>query len=153
MDKEQIISLLSAFAEQRPGLDPRNYITYGNNREGRRAYRAESRSITRDLHHARILLSAVSRAQSMTLDTLKGAFRAFAGRLTLRDDGKLDYCTGQYWPTEYRRAVCAVCAAALWDHYRDSYAAAARKGESPGDAIRRQFRREFGAHLARRWFN
>lgn len=29
------------------------------------------------------------------------------------------YCTGQYFPTEYRRAVCAVLASALWDYVRE----------------------------------
>ena len=32
---------------------------------------------------------------------------------------KIDYCTGQYFPTEYRRAVAAICAGALWDWVRD----------------------------------
>jgi hypothetical protein len=35
-------------------------------------------------------------------------------------DGKrLDYTTGQYWPTEYRRAAAAVLASALWSYWRD----------------------------------
>jgi hypothetical protein len=30
----------------------------------------------------------------------------------------IGYCTGQYFPTEYRRAVCAVLASALWEYTR-----------------------------------
>jgi hypothetical protein len=32
---------------------------------------------------------------------------------------RIDYCTGQYFPTEYRKAVCAVLASALWAKYRE----------------------------------
>ena len=32
---------------------------------------------------------------------------------------KIDYTTGQYFSTEYRRAVAAICAGALWDWVRD----------------------------------
>lgn len=31
----------------------------------------------------------------------------------------LEYCAGQYWPTEYRAAACAVLASALWSYKRD----------------------------------
>jgi hypothetical protein len=149
--KEQVITLLYAFAAQRPGLDFGNYgdVT---------SYRSESRRITRQLHEARELIRAVELAQGMTVETLLGGFRAFSGRLTVAPHTKpgawrLDYCTGQYWPTEYRAAVCAVCASALWDYYREDFAKAANPGESPGDAIRRKFRRQFGAAMQRRWFD
>jgi hypothetical protein len=102
----------------------------------------------------------------------------------------LDYCTGQYFPTEYRRAACAVLASALWSAKRDNmpapryvmgdgvtlatkaealaYAEECRassdvilgmeerygeKKQSAGDWIRAQFRREFGARIARRYFS
>jgi hypothetical protein len=179
--KEQVITLLYAFAAQRPGLDFGNYgdVT---------SYRSESRRITRQGHEARQLIRAVELAQGMTVETLLGGFRAYSGRLSilsrLRNTGTekcgscgarpgklhsvdckgddhtptetvwaLDYCTGQYWPTEYRAAVCAVCASALWDYYREDFAKAANPGESPGDAIRRKFRRQFGAAMQRRWFD
>lgn len=32
---------------------------------------------------------------------------------------RIGYTTGQYFPTEYRRAVCAVAASVLWDWVRD----------------------------------
>jgi hypothetical protein len=37
-----------------------------------------------------------------------------------RNRAVIDYCTGQYWPTEYRRAVCAVLASALWEYTRNT---------------------------------
>lgn len=143
-ERAAILEAMGRWIRQRPGLEFGNYGTVSS-------YRAELRSITRDLSDARLLLRAVE-LSSMGTDTLLGAFRAFSGRLSW-DGKRLDYCTGQYWPTEYRKAVCAVLAAALWDWYRADYAAAAKPGESAGDAIRRQFRREYGRGLARRWFD
>lgn len=143
--RDQILGALGAFAEQRPGLDPRNYISSGRDSEGRRAYFGEARAITRDLHDARTLLAAVRWRQGIGAAELAKAFGAFSGRLTLTDRG-LDYCTGQYWPTEYRKAVCAVLASALWAYWRD-------EGAKTADDIRRKARREFGRGIASRWFN
>lgn len=154
--KSQILDLLRAFAAQRPGLE---FANYGDVR----AWRAESRAITRDLHDARELLRAVEWRDGIDADALREAFRAFSGRLTLDESGaapSLDYCTGQYFPTEYRKAVCAVCASALWNYYRDHCMPSAAQPsayrayvKSPGDWLRATFKREFSARLARRWFN
>jgi hypothetical protein len=148
--KYPILEALETFARQRPGLDFNDYGEFSS-------YRSELRSITRDLRDVQSLLIAVYKADSMTEETLRGAFRAYSGRLTLSDqpDGgvALAYCTGQYWPTEYRKAVCAVLAAALWDHYREDFAKAAKDGESPGSAIRRKFREWFGRGIQSRWFD
>ena len=146
--KSQILTALEGFIRQRPGLE---FGNYGD----RKAYFSEMRRITRQRHDAERLIRAVA-LSSMPAGVLAGGFRAFSGRLTLTEkDGRvaLDYCVGQYFPTEYRTAVCAVCAAALWDWYREDYVKAAKPGESPGDAIRRQFRREYGARFAARWFD
>lgn len=143
-ERGAILEAMGRWIRQRPGLEFGNYGTVSS-------YRAELRSITRDLSDARLLLRAVEMS-SMPADVLLEGFRAYSGRLSW-DGNRLDYCTGQYWPTEYRKAACAVLAAALWDWYREDYAAAAKPGESAGDAIRRQFRREYGRGLARRWFD
>ena len=143
-EKDQILDALGVWIRQRPGLDFGNYGDWKN-------YRAEVRSIQRDLDEARQLLRSVQ-LSSVSAEVLKGAFRAFSGRLTWNGT-RLEYCAGQYWPTEYRKAACAVLAAALWDHYRDDYAASATEGESAGNAIRRQFKRSFGKRIANRWFN
>ena len=142
-EKATILWAMYCWINQRPGLDFGNYGDLKN-------YRAELRSITKDLHDARSLLRAVE-LSSLSAETLKEAFRAYSGRLTW--DGKaLAYCTGQYWPTEYRKVVCAVAAAALWDYFREDYAATAKGDESPGDAIRRNFRRVYGRRMQTRWF-
>jgi hypothetical protein len=143
--RDNILHALAAFAATRPGLDPRNYISSWRDTEGRKAYAAEVRSITRDLHHARALLTAV-RLSGITEAQLIEAFRAFGGRLSW-DGQRLDYCVGQYYPTEYRKAVCAVLASALWAYYRDDCCA------DTGDKIRLAARRALPRAIALRWFN
>lgn len=178
MTTDQILSALRAFARQRPGIDPRNYISHWSDDRGRKAYNAERRAVLRDLRDAERLLDHFL-TRALPVETLREAFRAYSGRLTLsatpEGDARLDYCTGQYFPTEYRRAVCAVLSQALWDAHREDFAASARccrrhrevvgngEGlpfhrdcaacESAGDAIRRNWRRVFGARFARRWFD
>lgn len=147
MNKQQIIALLSAWISQRPGIDARNYISGWNDTNGRRAYNSEVRKVTQQLHDARTLLNWVESSQ-ITADELTAAFRAFSGRLQLTNN-KLEYCTGQYWPTEYRAAACAVLASALWDYYRSDVESETNKGE----ALHKKFVRLFGRGIASRWFN
>ncbi len=141
MNKQAILDTLRKFARQRPGLEFGNYGDY-------KAYRSELRSITRDLAHAETLLRAVERSDIDAAAILRAAD---GGRLSIAVDGekvRIDYCTGQYWPTEYRKAVCRVLASALWEHVRDSMT-----GDDIGDRIRAHFRREFGRGIAGRYFN
>jgi hypothetical protein len=80
---------------------------------------------------------------------------------------KLDYCTGQYFPTEYRKAVAAVLAQALWDHKRDHCMPPEERQRkdsegtrylsngkwlSAGEYIRTSFRKQFGRTIADRFF-
>ena len=141
-EKAAILSALTGFASQRPGLE---YANYGDPA----SYRSESRAITRDLHHVYTLLRRVLLAPSITSADLKDAFRAHSGRLTW-DGSRLDYCTGQYFPTEYRRAVCAVLARALWDYWRGCVPDTVT---NKGDHIRTKARRDLGRTIAARWFN
>ena len=149
--KKQITDLLHAWISQRPGLDPCNYgfpaYSAEQFREASRAFNAEARSITRDLHDARELLKAVEWRDGITAENLVEAFRAFSGRLQLtEEDGeyRLEYCTGQYWPTEYRAAACAVLASALWDYHR---------ADCTSDELRAKMLRIFGKGIQSRWMN
>lgn len=146
-ERDTILAALVKWINQRPGLEFGNYGDV-------RAYRAELRGITRDKKDAEVLLESVSRSQ-ITADDLKKAFEsAYMGRLRWdADKRELDYCTGQYWPTEYRKAVCAVLSSALWNYHREDYAKTAKGDETPGAAIRREFKRKFGSRMAKRWFD
>jgi len=142
MNKNAIIESLSVFIRQRPGLEFGNYGSA-------RAYRSEMREITRDRHNAERLLSAVERSQVISgADIVDASRRAFSGRLEITCDGdtvRVSYTAGQYFPTEYRRAVCSVCAEALWNAWRADY--------PTGDSLRAAFRRHFGRGISARWFN
>lgn len=144
--KETILSGLRAWIDQRPGLE---YVNYGDPV----SYRAELRGITRDKRDAQTLLAAVE-LSPVTVDQLKEGFRAYSGRLTWEDDGKgggrLSYCTGQYWPTEYRKAACAVLAAALWDEARESLP---KDTPQPGNVMRARFQHLFGRSIQKRWLD
>lgn len=165
-----ILTALRNFINSRPGLEFANYgdVT---------SYRAEQRSIARAKRDALTLLSAVTWREGIDADALMRAARAaFSGRLSIMEseDGRiaLEYCAGQYYPTEYRNAACAVLASALWDYARDNMPepGAQRPSKyggmdalypdergnptlSAGDWLRRYFRREFGATMQRRWFD
>ena len=177
--KQAILAALDKFVRQRAGLEFGNYgdVT---------SYRAEQRSITKDLHHYRELERYVTWRDSITADMLLEAARsAYSGRLTLippgphdhgrghsssSPDWRVDYCTGQYFPTEYRRAACAVLAAAIWAAMRADMPAPREprltrthgtftsehdniEGKTPGDWLRSKARREFGRGIASRWFS
>jgi hypothetical protein len=164
--KEEICTLLRAFINTRPGLDFRNYGTASS-------YRGEVRRITRQRADALQLLRAVELRDSIEADKLIAAFKtAYCGRLELtQKNGKLAlyYCAGQYYPTEYRAAVCAVLARCLWvwvstdcmpkgrlvhnSETGETFERYGPKGQRAGDYIRAFFRREFGRGIASRWFS
>ena len=140
-DKSTIIAALRKWIAQRPGLEFGNYGDVSS-------YRAELRSIGRDLQHARAMVNYVAWHDSITADMILNAVDN-GGRLSLTtDDGTvaIDYCTGQYWPTEYRRAVCSLLSSVIWYWLREN-------GDySTGDDIRKAARRELGQSIANRWF-
>ena len=156
MNKTTLIETLHRWIAKRPGLDPRDYIRGWDDRDGRAAYFSESRSITKDRHQAEAMLLYVARRDSITAeDIIKASRDAFSGRLTItpQNDGdgfSIDYCVGQYWPTEYRRAVCAVLASAIWNRIREDIPP---ETENKGDAIRAAARRELSRPIASRWFS
>ena len=139
--KQTIIDALHQWINQRPGLEFGNYGDVSS-------YRAEMRSIGRDLQHARAMVNYVAWHDSITADMILDA--AGSGRLSIvvRDDGTvaIDYCTGQYWPTEYRRAVCSLISSVIWYWLRENCE------YKTGDDIRKAARRELGNSIANRWF-
>lgn len=142
--KQAIIDSLYRWIKQRPGLE---YGNYGDPT----AYRSEMRDITKDLHHAREMLAYVSRQPSITADDLiEATFRAYSARLSINEGierAEVEYCTGQYWPTEYRHATCAVLASAIWHRFAEDMTQPVT-----GDTIRKTARRELSRSVAARWF-
>lgn len=140
-DKSTLLSLLYTFINKRPQLE---FGNYGD----RAAYRSEIRSITRQRADALKLLRAIELRESITAADIIAAFN---GRLTLgTNKGKLclDYCTGQYWPTEYRAAVARLASSLLWSYWWSNCSSA-----DVAHYIRKTAKREFGRGIASRWFN
>lgn len=135
MTKENILSLVSAYIEARPGFDWHNY-------QGCPAsiYRADYAIALRGLHDGRALLRACA-LSSVTAATLTEALTD-ARRLTLTD-GRLEFTACQYQPTEYRAAACRALADALYRHYMPD--AADRAGAL------RVLRNVLGSRLVARW--
>lgn len=148
--KENLLAALYSWIKKRPGLEPHNYIRDWRDLDGIACYRSESRSITKDRHHAEALLDAIAWRDSITADDIiEAAKHSFSGRLSIKETEKgfsIDYCTGQYWPTEYRRAVCSVLSSAFWDYLRDDC------NIQGGDNIRAAAMRELPRGVALRWF-
>jgi hypothetical protein len=148
MNKAALIETLHDWINQRPGLEPANYISGWDDTDGRRAYRSESRSITKDLHDARYLLDYIAIRDSITAEQiLNAAKHNFSGRLSITPKGdgfEIDYCIGQYWSMEYRKATAAVLRGAIWDWLSEE--------RTDAEAVRKAARREFPASIARRWF-
>ena len=139
-DKSTIIDALHKWIQQRPGLEFGNYGDMSS-------YRAELRSIGKDLQHARAMVNYVAWHDSITAEMILSAADN-GGRLSLTTDGDkvtINYVTGQYWPTEYRRAVCSLMSSVIWHWLRENCE------YKTGDDIRKAARRELGASIARRW--
>jgi len=142
--KTQLLAAMSAFISQRSGLDARNY---GGSRD---ALMGDYNSILRSGRDARKLLRFVEMRGSITEEMLRDGFRAYSGRLSIVENEKgiaLDYTTGQYFPTEYRNAACAVLAAAIWSWLLSDATA------ETAPNLRKWAKREFGRGIASRWFN
>ena len=101
----QTFKILAAYAAKNPCLDFRDYCRDWRDVEGRKTYLREARDISNDLRRVREAILAAYYA-GVTDDDLIECSQG--QRLTLErvDSGvKLEYCVGQYWPTEYRNAV------------------------------------------------
>ena len=191
--KTSICDALAAFIRQRPGFD---YANYGD----AASYRADSRRASLQKRDAETLLQAVrwrdsisgadileaARGGRLTIvphDTCGACDGSGIGAIIANRDGttrnvpcdgeinvRIDYCTGQYFPTEFRAGVCRVLSSALWNWQREAMPEPTivvtddtengrlehrvyGNGMSAGDWLRAKFRREFGSSLARRVFN
>jgi len=133
--RAEILEALARFTAQRSGIDGRNY---GGSRE---AFLGDYRRILRDGRDARALLRVVELSTCLPDSILVEILNN--GRLTW-DGKRLDYCAGQYFPTEYRAAVCRALAAALWHTW-------SRDGKT-AEQIRAAAKSNLGRGIARRWF-
>lgn len=137
-DREPIVRALKTFVARRANLQR---INYGSNS----AHWKAGRLIARDKRDAERLFDYLPRTGITANDLLKASRTAYSGRLSLHHEGgefKVEYTIGQHFPTEYRRAVCAVLASAIHDYERKRFGAKSSQ----------VLKDEFGAHFYNRWF-
>jgi hypothetical protein len=97
---------------------------------------------------ARVLLSYVSDRDLITADDIMHTTSG-NGRLEWIYSGespRLEYTTGQYFPTEYRAAACSLLAGLVFRYLADDYES------NQAEEVRKAARRIFGRGIARRWF-
>jgi len=141
MTKQSILSALATHVNQRPGLKFANYGDVS-------AYRSESRRITQQRDDFFKMLALVEHRDIEPEYLVKAFSTAFYGRLSYdAETNSLDYCTGQYWPTEYRAAACAVLAQVLRNYWRQD------DESSDANSIRKLARNNLGRGTASRWFS
>lgn len=131
------IEKITKFVNQRPGLE---FANYGNIS----AYRQESAEITRDRADFFELLSFAFIMADNLEQELTDYLTNNSGRLTLKD-GEIEYCTGQYFPTEYRPAACAALRSIIWRHLSNTYAT--------GLEIRKAAKRRLSRRVVKNYFN
>ena len=108
------LAALLEFSKQRANIEPRNY---GDGRAGRSAYRSEARSVTEDLHRVKVVYTEALALGVTDEEILEASPRAFSGRLEWNTQrNEWDYRTGQYFPTEYRKAASSVLELAIALH-------------------------------------
>jgi hypothetical protein len=100
-----LLVALIDFAAQSPGMESRNYGSW-------ESYCQEASSVARQWRRIVQLLDAADHFALTDAQVLEASQSAFSGRLHW-DGHNWDYCTGQYFPVEYRAAVIAVLAYAL----------------------------------------
>jgi hypothetical protein len=110
--KSQLIENLLKFINQRPGLEFGNYGDVA-------LYRAESRAITKQKAQALELLNFVARTESIDLTSILWEMQP-RDRLAVNPETlSIEYTAGQYFPTEYRRAVRYALRCVIWTWARE----------------------------------
>lgn len=140
------IETLYQFVNQRPGLE---FCNYGE----RSIYFREMREITKDLHDFRELLS-YARLNIDDLNTkLRNKLETTSDRLSINDNGKLQYITGQYFPTEYRPAANRILVNLIWEHVRSMKNDNGTYLHETGHDIRAYMKKRLSRRCFKNYFN
>lgn len=137
---------LVTFVNQKPGLDFSNYGEMSS-------YRSEMRNITNDRQDFFELLALAQRRIERFNEQLHSYLVRSSGRLTINDKGQLEYCTGQYFPTEYRPAANRVLANLIFADYRDEKDKEGNPVYKTGHDIRRAIGRNLSRRITKGYFN
>jgi hypothetical protein len=150
------IEKLVKFVNQRSGINPNDYYSDWKDTEGIKAYRSETREITKDRTDFFELLSLAQRRIDNFEEKLTYNLIHTNGRLVLKN-GELEYVTGQYFPTEYRPAACRIVAQLIWNDYmseeHDTKTNGIESVYKDGHAIRKALRQQLSRRVMKNYFN
>ena len=132
--RARVIQLLRSLVESRPSLALSSYNAY-------RAYKDDSNKLSLQLRDARRLLDEIDKRKRITCSAIIAGVDSGNGRLQLRN-GSLTYVAGQYYPMEYRAAVCAAAARILTKFW----------ATEPKSAVVMS-RAALGTGIIKRWFD
>lgn len=132
MKKEQLLELIHKFNNQRPGFE---FANYGDVK----LYNSDARPVAKQKHDNLELIAFIARSESITAEAIAEELR---GRLELTEKG-LHYITGQYFPTEYRRALRSALVSVIWTWFRESCECDTR------EKIQAAFRRNFSRSISK----
>mgnify|MGYP003330055618 CR=1 FL=1 len=139
------IELLCKFVNSRPCLD---FNDYGDIK----IYKAESREITKDRADFYELLNVARWRVDKLNDKIGQYLTASNDRLTY-NNGKLQYITGQYYPTEYRPAANRVIKSILWRELMNAKNSDGTPYYETGHDIRKALRNLLSRRVSRLYFN
>jgi len=115
ISESQIVFLLREFSAQKPNFSLCNYSTMAD-------YKRDYKRMSDDRKAVKKFASYVSYTIDADMkEALLSALSSWS-RLTIKDSSNgvyLEYCKGQYFPTEYQYATARVLASAIWDYWRD----------------------------------
>ena len=141
MTKNDILDALTAFAEQPPGMIAEDYNT-------REQYEADhERYCAEPLAEFRAMRQLADDHDGIDAEALTRAIQ-WTSRVSITDDGRIDYTPGQNGALEYRTAACNVLSEALIEAWRPD----TPDGEKPIPYAGRRAAESMGAAVAKRWF-
>lgn len=145
--------LLWDFAHKRPGFD---LADYGGGRDGFKYYRQDYRRALADLHAFRELFYLAQRRHGSNFaEAVHRELLRTSGRLTISEynPAKLQYITGQYFPTEFRAAACRLLVNLIWNDYMKERNTSGEPVYKDGHAIRKAIQAALRSRNTKSWFN
>lgn len=147
------VEKIEKFVNQRSGIVFRDYAENGRDIEGIKAFNSDYRQIINDRQDFYSILNLAIRRLTETKlnEMLTEVLTTRDGRLTMnKETGKLNYCEGQYFPTEYRKAAARIVANMVWASYRDEI-----EHNTPNNVYKdaNQMRAAIKKHVSRRVMN
>lgn len=139
------INLLCKFVDSRPCLD---FSDYGDVK----IYRAESREITKDRADFYELLNLARWQVDNLNEKIQQHLITSSDRLTF-ENNKLQYITGQYYPTEYRPAANRVIKSIIWREYMNAKNLDNTNKYETGHDIRKAIKKHLSRRVSRLYFN